>query len=152
MILDLNNPTAADAPLFRAKAWFEEHPGEIALKVRAANLGELFMAAGEALAGLMLPEGDPLPETAHEMLVLEERDRAALLVAWLTELIGRAEISNVVFTRFEIRVATEHRIEAAIHGVAPTRFRNPVKAATYHRLAVDPQADGGYVAAVILDV
>ena len=137
----------------QAKAWFEEHPGEITMMVRAPTLAGVFAEAGRALAGLMLRERDVrAPETAHEDLVLEAGDRAALLVAWLNELIGRAEISSIVFTRFEVRVAEDHRVEAAIHGVTPTLFRNPVKAATYHRLAVEPEDDGGYVATVILDV
>ena len=136
-----------------AATWFEEHVGELTLKVRAPTMAALFASAGEALANLMLGERDPrVAETAHESLALEASDRAALLVAWLNELIGRAEISNVVFTRFEVRAATERHIEAEIHGVTPALFRNPVKAATYHRLAVEPLDDGGYGATVILDV
>ena len=141
------------APDADAAAWLEEHVGELTLKVRAPTLPALFATAGEALAGLMLGQsGRRTAETAHETLALEAGDRAALLVAWLNELICRAEISHLVFTRFDVRVATEHRVEAEIHGVTPALFRNPVKAATYHRVAVEPLRDRGYLATVVLDV
>jgi SHS2 domain-containing protein len=136
-----------------AVAWFEDHTGEITLMVRATTLADLFAKGGEALAGLMLGNLDARGvETAHETVTLRAADRSGLLVAWLDELIYRAEIAKVVFTRFDVRVASDHELAADIHGAAPTSFRNPVKAATYHRLAVEQQADGSYFARIVLDV
>jgi SHS2 domain-containing protein len=147
------SPLEVTTPDADTAAWLEEHVGELTLKVRAPTLPALFATAGEALAGLMLGEvGPPSTEAAHDQLELEAADRAALLVAWLNELIGRAEISHVVFTRLDVRDATEHRIPAEIHGVTPALFRSPVKAASYHRLAVDLLPGRGYVATVVLDL
>jgi SHS2 domain-containing protein len=133
-------------------AWLTEHTGEVVLNVRAPTLPALFAAGGRGLAGLML--GDEVghgPETAHDHVVVEARDREALLVAWLDELVYRAETAKAVFTRFEVKLADERHLAADIHGVTPTSFRNPVKAATYHRLSI-AERDGEYVAAVVLDV
>jgi len=132
---------------------FLEHTGELELELRAPTLAGLFVKAGEILGGFML-DGitSPEPETAHAVVRLEARDRAGLLVVWIDELIYRAETEKVVFTRFEVRSLTEHELDAAVHGVSPAVFRNPVKAATYHRLSLEREAAGSFVANVVLDV
>jgi SHS2 domain-containing protein len=128
-----------------------EHTGELELRLRAPTVAELFVEAGHAIAELMLGDAVAGPETVHEPVTLTARDQAALLVAWIDELVYRAETQGAVFTRFDVTTAGETELGATIHGAFPASFKILVKAATYHRLRLDPE-DGAFVATVVLDV
>jgi SHS2 domain-containing protein len=81
-------------------------------------------------------------------------DAAALLVAWLDELLYLRDADDVVFGGFAVDEIDEGRLRGRIR-VAPRGDRildsAGVKAATYHRLRVDRMNDG-WVADVYLDV
>jgi SHS2 domain-containing protein len=130
---------------------FIEHTGELELRLRSPTLAELFAEAGRAIAELMLGDGAAGAETVHEPVALTARDRPALLVAWIDELVFRAETEGAVFTRFEVTSVGETELRATIHGARPTAFQSPIKAATYHRLRLEAE-DGTYAASVVLDV
>ena len=129
---------------------FVEHTGELELQLEAPTLPELFAEAGRALAELMIENGGG-PETVHVDLTVHARDQAALLVSWLDELIYRAETEHAVFTRFDITSLTDTDLAAKIHGITPSAFQSPVKAATYHRLQLASRG-GAFTATVVLDV
>lgn len=136
-----------------ARFSFEEHTSEVAIRIWAPTPAALFAKAGEALAELMLGGEDASgPEDVHEEVAIEAPDRAALLVTWLDELVFRAERAKAVFTRFDIGDVTDQHLSVTIHGRRPPAFRNPVKAATYHDLALGPGPDRGVEARVVLDV
>ncbi len=77
-------------------------------------------------------------------------DRAALLVAWLDELVFLAESVGFVGLRLADFELTGSRLMACVDGVVgdPPPL---VKAVTLHGLRFEPR-DGGYLARVILDV
>lgn len=81
---------------------FEEHGGELKLRVVAPTPGELFEHAGRVLADLMSGEalGRTLDVTQH--VVLASPDREGLLVDWLNEVILRSEVGHVLFSRFVV--------------------------------------------------
>lgn len=130
---------------------FEEHRGELEIRIEAPSLPALFAEAGRALAEMM--QGTPLePPTAwSDDVVVEAADREALLVEWLNELVFRSEVTKVLFTGLEITHLSDHQLVAAIRGTRVERLRNPVKAATYHGLSI-VERPGGLTATVILDV
>jgi len=130
---------------------FEEHRGELEIRIEAPSLQALFAEAGRALAEMM--QGTPLePPTAwSDDVVVEAGDREALLVDWLNELVFRSEVTKVLFTELEITHLSDRQLVAAIRGTRVERLRNPVKAATYHGLSIVERA-GGLTATVILDV
>lgn len=130
---------------------FEEHLGELEIRIEARSLPELFVEAGRALAEAM--HGSPLafPSGWSEDVVVTAGDREALLVEWLNELVLRSEIAKVLFTDFEITHLSDRQLVAVIRGTRVERLRNPVKAATYHGLSIVERADG-VTATVILDV
>jgi SHS2 domain-containing protein len=131
---------------------FVDHTGEVELRLRAPTFAALLDEAALALAELMLGEdAAPAAPDVHESVVVRARDREALLVAWLDELIFRAETRKAVFTRFDFRRVEDGEIAAEIHGVAEPVLKTAVKAATYHGLRVADE-DGGLVACVVLDV
>jgi SHS2 domain-containing protein len=130
---------------------FDEHRGELELRIDAGSLPELFAEAGRALAQLMHGTALDAPEGWSEDVMVNARDLEALLVEWVNELVFRSEIAKVLFTQFEITHVSDRRLLAAIRGTRVAQLRNPVKAATYHGLSIVEHA-GGFTAKVILDV
>ncbi len=130
---------------------FEEHRSELQLRIEAPSLPALFTEAARAVSELMhgVP-GDPLAAITEEV-ALDARDREALLVDWLNEIVFRSEVSKAVFTDFDLRQLTGARLVASIRGTRFNGVRNPVKAATYHGLSI-AEREGGFTGTVILDV
>lgn len=129
---------------------FEEHRGEIELRIDAPSLSALFVEAARAVAGKM--DVSPLenPAAWTEEVVVTASDREALLVGWLNELVYRSEFAKVLFTEFEITHLSDRQLVAGIHGKCVERLRNPVKAATYNGLSIEEGA-GGFTARVVLE-
>jgi SHS2 domain-containing protein len=130
---------------------FEEHRGELELRIEAPSLPLLFAEAGRALAQVMNATPLAIPTGWSDEVVLHAIDREALLVDWLNELVFRSEVGKVLFTEFEITHLSERQLVAAIRGTRVQQLRNPVKAATYNELSITERR-GGFTAKVILDV
>ncbi len=135
----------------RAKHSFEEHRGELEVRIDGPTLSALFAEGGRALAELM--RATPLQAQAgcSEEVVLNAPDREALLVEWLNELVFRSEVEKALFTEFVIVHLSERQLVATIRGTRVTELRNPVKAATYHGVTIAEHV-GGFTAKVVLDV
>jgi SHS2 domain-containing protein len=133
-----------------ARHSFVEHTSEVELRLEAPTLAALFVQAGKALAELMLGEATG-SEAVTDRVIVTAPDRAALLAAWIDELIFRAEIRKAVFTRFDVARVDEQEIAAEIGGVAEPVLKTAVKAATFHDLRV-AEENGRWVATVVLDV
>lgn len=151
-------PIVLDSPermtmLFAPRPSFEylAHVGEESIRVRAATIGEVLHQAALALSGIMVPGSPPPgPEQLHE-IELEAPDRAALLIAWLNELLYLAEHERWLPSRIDIQEATETRLRASAWGRVMDRAPSLVKAATWHGLRFDAR-DGAYEAQVLFDV
>jgi SHS2 domain-containing protein len=131
-----------------------DHTADIGIVAYGAGMEEVFSNAALALFSLITD-----PESVGERLHLDVRVSAegsdSLLVEWLNELIYLFDTKHVLFNRFGIERLTTSRLEARCYGehFHPTRHRIKagVKAATYHMLQLDLDADG-YRAQVILDI
>lgn len=130
---------------------FEDHTGELRLWVRAPTLAELFAEAGRGLAAIMLGDRDHTATEQAEACEVEAPDLAALLVAWLNELIFLSEIHKKVYTEFQIEELTDRKLRAHVRGVPTTALRTQVKAATLHGLAIE-ELPNGFSTSVVLDV
>jgi SHS2 domain-containing protein len=129
---------------------FEQHTGEVKLRLDAASLAELFAEAARALAELMgIPSDEPPGE--WQRVDLTARDGEALLVAWINELIARTEIDHLRYADVAIDDVTARRLVARVRGVPFRETRTAVKAATLHGLRVHA-GPGGASATLILDV
>ena len=125
-----------------------EHTGELELRIDAATEAAVFEDAMGAVRELLSNGGDG--ERVSREFRVEAADRAALLAAWIDELVYVAESEGLV---------PEHLTEIRLHaeGLAATvtaqRAEPPhlIKAATYHRLELTPR-EGGFHATVVLDV
>lgn len=129
---------------------FQDHTGEVRLRIEAASIEELFVEAARALAELVGTPSDELPREWRHVTV-DARDREALLVAWLDELIARTEIDQLRYEEVAIDELTPQRLRARIRGLPIAEPRTSVKAATLHGVRVDSGPDGAS-ATVVLDV
>lgn len=135
-----------------ARHAFEEHTGELRMSLSAPTLEELFAEAARALAEATL--GDrPLPvgEGEPERVAVEGRDREALLVAFLDELVFRMETSGRVYPEVQVERVGARAMTATIRGAPVADLRPLVKAATYHDLSIRGGNDG-FSCTVVLDV
>lgn len=128
-----------------------EHPGEVRLRLRAPTLGDLAIVAGLALAELELGRKPGQPEGAWRDVTVQGRDREALLVNWLNELIYLAEAQRWVAAEFAAVRATNTELHMRARGVAVDTAPSEVKAATFHGLGI-AAVPGGVEADVVLDV
>ena len=131
---------------------FEEHTAEVRLALAAPTCEQLFAEAGRALAELMLGEVPaPDPKAQPQPIDVHARDRAALLVEWLNELVFLSETTKQVFTRFELEQVGETSARGRAWGLTPETIKTAVKAATLHEVVVERMPDG-WRGDVVLDV
>jgi len=131
---------------------FEEHVGEVRMRVDAPSRAELLAEAGRALAQLSvgseeLPSANESPETVE----LQAIDPTALLVDWLNELLFRSETQLKIFVEFSFDRLADRELRASMRGVRVDELRTVVKAATLHDLEFEEQPDGIF-ATLVLDV
>jgi protein archease len=129
---------------------FEEHTGEVRVRLSAPTFEGLLVEAGQALAELLADE-PPGELQAAERVELRDVDRAALLVHWVDELIFLSETRKRIYSWFQVVSASEREVVAEVRGWPASRVRTAVKAATFHGLVVT-EGPGGLSAEVVLDV
>ena len=128
-----------------------DHTGELELEIEAENETEVFEQGFEAMRDLLRPEEAALSAASERIRVsLTAGDRPALLADWLSELAFLAESEGFVPELIDSIELDGNRLTAELLGVRgdPPHL---VKAATYHRLALE-RDDSGWRAKVVLDV
>jgi SHS2 domain-containing protein len=125
-----------------------EHTAELELRIEAATPAAVFEDAVRAVGELL--EDDEWGEPVAREVTCGAADGAALLAAWIDELVFVAETESLVPERAEHIAIEGNRLFAVVRGRRGDP-RHVVKGATYHRLVFDCDADGCR-AAVVLDV
>jgi SHS2 domain-containing protein len=130
---------------------FEEHTGEVRLRLQADSLPRLFEEAALAVAELMSaersePGGGALP------VRVGARDREALLAAWVDELLFLSETRKRVWSEARVEQLTDTELVATVRGFEPAALRTQIKAATLHDLSISETAAGSFEATMVLDV
>jgi SHS2 domain-containing protein len=127
-----------------------EHTGEVHLRIRGATLADIFIEGGRALGRLCAPDRGTGIGGWHR-IEISAPDRAALLVAWLNELIFFAEQQRCAPNDFAVDEISRTHLRARVRGVPLDVGPSLVKAATMHGLRLE-EVDGTLEAEVILDV
>ncbi len=130
---------------------FEDHTGEVLVRLAAPALPALFDQAALALAELL---GGDLPRGARgesERVELHASDLEALLVEWLDELIYRGERARRIYRDVHVNRIERESLVATVRGDEAVALRTAVKAATWHRLRIASTPEG-VEATVVLDV
>ena len=131
-----------------------EHTADAGIVAHARSLEELFANAAAGMFSLMADLGG-VRQIEQREIEVEARDREALLVRWLTELLYYLDAEEMLFSRFEVEEATDTRLRARAFGerIDPRRhsLHFGVKAVTRHMLEVAPE-DSGYRARILFDI
>ncbi len=133
-----------------------DHTADVGLRVRGADLNDLFRTAAEGVFDYIVVNRAEVRAEEHESVSLDADSTEELLAAWLNELIFRCETKHRLFSRFDVRVADEGRsLQAEIAGEPIDRDRHildhEVKAVTHHGLTLQ-RAGSGWLAELILDI
>lgn len=131
-----------------------DHTADEGIAVRAGDLRALFERLAWGMFSILtdLERVEPREPTR---VSVEAPDREALAVRWLSELNYLHAMRRVLFRRFDVRAASERRVEAEVWGepIDPARHvvHTEIKAVTFHGLVV--QCEGGiWTAQVLFDV
>ena len=131
-----------------------DHTADIGLEAWGATFGEALAEAGMGLQAIMLDGGSVCPRDTRTFQVTAG-DAAALLVAWLSELLFAFETDGWLSAAIDISAADACKLSATARGEMFDDARHElgvgVKAVSYHDLTVRCEADGVRVR-VILDV
>lgn len=133
-----------------------DHTADVGLRVRGADLNDLFRTAAEGVFDYIVINRAEVRAEKHESVSLDADSTEELLAAWLNELIFRCETKHRLFSRFDVRVADDGRgLQAEIASEPIDRDRHildhEVKAVTHHGLTLQ-RAGSGWLAELILDI
>jgi SHS2 domain-containing protein len=128
-----------------------EHTADWSIRVRGANLGELFSNAAKGMAMLMVDDPEALDDGIERSLELKGYDSESLLVDWLNELAYLAEMEQVVFKETEIHEIDEKRLSATVRGGEAPVLDKHIKAVTFHNLAIK-ETTSGLEVTIVFDV
>ena len=129
-----------------------EHTADVGIRARGASLEAAFEQATEGLAevlGALAPgPGDPVA------VEVSAGDPGGLLVDWLNEVLWLREVRQAAVAGARVdRVGDGTATgSVALSSGGPAPDGTFVKAATYHRLRVEPDPAGGWLVEVYLDV
>ena len=133
---------------------FFDHTADLGIKIRGANLKELFENAGKALMHLMLRAKSYKKPDSMRISVTGD-DLADLMVRWLGEILYLFEGDNLVVTSVKIESLHQFRLEASLETVPfDPRIHETlreIKAVTYHQIKVADKG-GIWEARVIFDL
>jgi SHS2 domain-containing protein len=136
-----------------ARHTFDEHIGEVALRLDADSLPDLFGEAARALFALLGVEDLTIdPEARETSLAVASTDPAALLVDFLNELLFLAETEKKAVAVVRFDAVGPENLCARLALVDGEALRPLVKAATLHRAEVTRHDDGRFGGHVVLDV
>lgn len=131
-----------------------EHTADVGLRVRAADLNELFADAAKALFSLIVANLDAVQPVHQTRLQIAGDRYDDLLFDWLSELLYQFDANHLLLAEFDVQV-DEHGLNATARGEPVDRDRHEldmeVKAITYHGLKVERQGSQ-WVAEVIVDI
>lgn len=137
-----------------AKAGYQalDHTADVSLRVWAPTLPTLFEQAAKGMMAQML-DLDAVPRTHRRRVHVDAGDRGSLLVEWLNELLYLREVEGETFVHARVTQLTATVLEADVEGgqVDEKAVFHPIKAATYHDLAIR-EVPAGYEVTVVFDV
>lgn len=133
-----------------------DHTADVGLRVLAPTLDDLFRTAAAGLLSTIVSGLETVEPAEDEPVSVTADEPAALLVAWLNELIFRVETRHRLYARFDVRVSDDGRsLSGTISGQPIDRDRHvldhEVKAATHHGLTLERRGPD-WLAEVILDI
>lgn len=127
-----------------------EHTADLCIEVIADSFAGLFGEALRAMTVWMTPVREP--RKVVRQFRVEASDRAALLVDFLNDALTISQIYREAYDAVSIDSIGESFVEGAFLGCTISGAENEIKAVTYHGVSVEEQADGKWVALLLMDI
>ncbi len=130
-----------------------EHTADAAIIAYGDTPADLFENAAYGMFDIMF-DLDAVAGSSSRPVVAAGDSLEDLLVAWLSSLLAEAEIAGLVFCGFTVDRLEEGGVQGSAHGAPVSGVEllgPPVKAVTYHDLAV-VEVPEGWWARVVFDV
>lgn len=131
---------------------------DIAFRAWGKDLGELFVAAGDATINVMIDNLDAIEPKEQRIFSLENDELDLLLFNFLQELIYYKDSEQLLLQARQVQFSEKNgqqQLSAVAQGekLDPNRHqqRVDVKAVTLHRFQLE-KTDDGWTAMVILDI
>ena len=129
---------------------FLDHPGDLKLRAWGEDLERLFASAAEGMMAFLFGNGiTNLEPDRTETIEIEAKDREALLVGWLSELLYRATCEYRAYKGFQIHNLTDTKLKATVTAAAAEAVED-IKAVTYHELSVR-ESERRWEASIVFD-
>jgi SHS2 domain-containing protein len=129
---------------------FLDHPGDLKLRAWGRNLEELFANAATGMMTFLFGSGIANAQPYRtETIEIEARDREALLVDWLSELLYRATSEYHAYMGFRIHELNATKLRATVTAAAAAAVED-IKAVTHHELSVR-EREGRWEATIVFD-
>lgn len=130
---------------------FLDHTADIALRVNADTLEQLFIDSAKGMFDIIGNPGYGVDQKVEIDLKAETPED--LMHDWLSELLYVYEIDNISFSKFKFKNIDGKRLTATAYGqvVDAENAKKEIKAITYHRLKVKKDKKG-YSVDIVFDI
>jgi len=131
-----------------------EHTADVGIRAFGRTLPELYENAARGMLEVLLDPASVRP-AEEEMVAVAGADAVDLLIAWLHEILLRADAGKRVFSRVRVVEVTEWQLTATLNGEALDRSRHDlraeIKGVPYYGARVEKTAEG-WMAEVYFDI
>lgn len=132
-----------------------EHTADMGIEAWAESLTETYIQAAVGLSMMIFGTSKDTVTGMTYHVDLNADNAAELMVAWLSEIVYRCDVTGLVPTFFAIEELDNHHLRGTIHGEAYDETRHAVerqvKAVTYHQLELK-RRDNGWYTRVFVDL
>ena len=131
-----------------------EHTADVGIRVKGADLQELFVNAALAMFDIIAERKTPETKALEKITVAQKADDLEeLFLNWLNELLSLSATRELIFSDFTFSSLDNNNLHAILCGssIANYRINTEIKAATYHELKIE-KTPSGWQAEVIFDV
>lgn len=133
---------------------YEILPHRADLKIRAygRTKEEMFQNALFGMSENMKPEIKEQKEKIKREIKISSPDLPSLLVDFLSEVLYLTQVNKEVYFNLKLKKISNNEIEGELVGQKVKRFREDIKAVTYHNLGVHQKKDKTWEAIVLFDI
>ncbi|MBN2267529.1 MAG: archease [Candidatus Babeliaceae bacterium] len=133
--------------------WFLiPHVADIRLHAEGTTLEELFSAALEGMAAILLPEGCTGNYTESISFSLTAPDTTVLLIDFLSEALSYSSMQRILYCTAAFSELSEKTLSTTLMGKKIECFDEDIKAVTYHEAEVHKNTTGTYETIIVFDI
>lgn len=128
------------------------HTADIRLAIEGSTLEELFTAALEGMASIILQSSQEAKKDQSTSIKVKSSDVTALLIDFLSDTLTKTQVSKTIFTSALFHELTEHQVHVTLLGFKVDHFDEDIKAVTYHEADVIKNHYGNYQTTIVFDI